>query len=115
VSAFGELPLYKTHEFERSVKKWFISQSNRRQAHFKEALQEVERNVWASFPFTNRVMQGLTINTSLSEPLNIKGDYLYASFMNEIVDSNYETSEFEEKLQPVNPTFNNDKDFRRDI
>lgn len=24
VSAFGDLPLYKSHEFEKSVKKWFV-------------------------------------------------------------------------------------------
>jgi len=25
VSAFGDLPLYKSHQFEKSVKAWFIS------------------------------------------------------------------------------------------
>ncbi len=35
VSAFGDLPLYKSHEFEKSVKKWFVSQLSKRQDDFK--------------------------------------------------------------------------------
>jgi hypothetical protein len=25
VSAFGDMPMYKTHDFERAVKRWFVS------------------------------------------------------------------------------------------
>jgi hypothetical protein len=35
VSAFGDLPLYKSHDFERSVKRWFTSQLVKRQTDFK--------------------------------------------------------------------------------
>lgn len=35
VSAFGELPLYKSHQFEKSVKKWLSGQLVKRQDDFK--------------------------------------------------------------------------------
>jgi hypothetical protein len=35
VSAFGNLPLYKSHQFEKAVKKWFVGQLAKRQDFFK--------------------------------------------------------------------------------
>lgn len=53
VSAFGDLPLYKSHQFEKSVKKWFMSQVSKRQADFKASLQTVERNIWKNVPLSH--------------------------------------------------------------
>lgn len=94
VSAFGDLPLYKSHEFEKSVKKWFINQLNKRQDDFKSQLQDVEKRIWANFPFTKEFIHGVTLNSSLSESLKFQGDYVIASFLNEF-DSSLEYSEFE--------------------
>ena len=38
VSAFGDLPLYKAHTFEQSVKTWFVGQISKRQNDFKTQL-----------------------------------------------------------------------------
>lgn len=45
VSASGSLPLYKSHDFEKAVKKWFVQQLNKRQGDFKVKLQEAERQL----------------------------------------------------------------------
>jgi hypothetical protein len=84
VSTFGELPLYKSHNFEKVVKKWFISQVTKRQSEFKSSLQAVEKNVWKNAPFSEKLFAGrVTLNNSLAESLRIQDDYLLASFLNE--------------------------------
>lgn len=114
VSAFGELPLYKSHQFEKAVKKWFVGQLTKRQGDFKTSLQEVEKNMWKNFPFTSQLVPMIQINSSLSEPLALKGDYLYASFINEFV-SPIDYSDLEEKLVIVEPKFSNENDFKKDV
>jgi len=52
VSAYGDLPLYQSHQFEKSVKNWFSSQITKRQQEFKTGLQLVEKNIWKSVPFS---------------------------------------------------------------
>jgi hypothetical protein len=55
----------------------------------------------------------LTLNTSLTEPMQIKGDHVYASFINEF--DNLAETDFEESLEIIKPEFNNDNDFKRDV
>jgi hypothetical protein len=114
VSAFGDLPLYKSHEFEASVKKWFVSQLSKRQADFKTQLQEAESNLWDNVPFSRKFFNGVTLNTSLSESLKFQGDYVVASFINEF-DSSLDYSDFEKQLVTANPQFSNANEFRRDV
>jgi hypothetical protein len=58
-------------------------------------------------------MNLLTLNTSLTEPLQIKGDHIYGSFINEF--DNLPDSDFEEKLSVIKPEFNADNEFKRDV
>jgi hypothetical protein len=114
VSAFGDLPLYKSHQFEKSVKNWFVSQISKRQQEFKTSLQAVEKNIWKNVPLSQKVvMDLLTLNTSLTEPMQIKGDHIYGSFINEF--DNFPESDFEENLEIIKPEFNNDNDFKKDV
>lgn len=50
-------------------------------------------------------MNLVTLNTSLTEPMQIKGDHIYSSFINEF-DNTVET-DFEESLVTVKPEFSN--------
>jgi hypothetical protein len=114
VSAFGDLPLYKSHQFEKSVKNWFTSQITKRQQEFKTSLQAVEKNIWKNVPLSQKVVLDLlTLNTSLTEPMQIKGDHIYGSFINEF--DNFPESEFEENLEIIKPDFNNDNEFKKDV
>lgn len=49
--------------------------------------------------------------------MELRGDYLYASFINEFVTKKYELdySYLEEKLKPIESSFSNDNSFRKDI
>ena len=77
-------------------------------------MQGVEKNVWQNLPMTQKILMGLvTLNTSLTEPMQIKGDHIYASFINEF-DNTVET-DFEEQLVIVKPEFSNDNAFRKDV
>jgi hypothetical protein len=58
-------------------------------------------------------MGAVTLNHSLAESLQIKGDHVYASFLQEL-DHPME-SDFEEKLVAVNPTFSDENEFKRDV
>ena len=58
-------------------------------------------------------MNLLTLNTSLTEPLQIKGDHIYASFINEF--DNLVETDFEESLEIIKPEFNNDNEFKKDV
>jgi hypothetical protein len=114
VSTFGDLPLYKTHQFEKSVKTWFVSQISKRQQEFKSSLQAVEKNIWKNAPMSQKlIMNLLTLNTSLTEPMQIKGDHIYGSFINEF--DNLAESDFEENLEIIKVEFNNDNEFKKDV
>ena len=114
VNAFGQLPLYKSHAFEQNVKKSFIKQLAKRQADLKDMLQVAERKLWDHFPFSQKFQGGVSLNSSLSEPMRIKGDHLHVSFMNEF--DQVDQSEFEIKPRHINPTFDTEnKDFNKDI
>jgi hypothetical protein len=45
--------------------------------------------------------------------MQIKGDHVYASFINEF--DNLAETDFEESLEIIKPEFNNDNDFKRDV
>lgn len=55
----------------------------------------------------------ITLNTSLTEPMTVKGDHIYASMINEF-DNLLET-DFEESLTLVKPEFSNGNEFRKDV
>mmetsp|Transcript_27462 Transcript_27462/g.20625 ORF Transcript_27462/g.20625 Transcript_27462/m.20625 type:complete len:231 (+) Transcript_27462:77-769(+) len=83
VNAKGDLPLYKTHNFELKVKEWFMKELSKREKDFKDVLQNMERYAWSQLPLSSQFYEGVTLNTSLAEPLVIKGDYIFGIFMNE--------------------------------
>jgi len=58
-------------------------------------------------------MYALTLNTSLIEPMEIKGDHVYGSFLNEF--DTFVESDFEDKLVLVKPEFSNSNEFKRDV
>lgn len=59
-------------------------------------------------------MSGVVLNSSLSESMKIKGDYVHVSFLNEF--DHVDQSDFETKPRHVNPTFNTEnKDFAKDL
>jgi hypothetical protein len=65
-------------------------------------------------PFSQKVILGmLTLNTSLTEPMQVKGDHVYGSFINEF--DNLAETDFEENLEVIKVEFNNDNDFKRDV
>ncbi|CDW76437.1 UNKNOWN [Stylonychia lemnae] len=114
VSAFGDLPLYQSHQFELAVKKWFVNQLNKRQGDFKTQLQAVEKSIWSQVDFTVNFFPGVSLNTSLSESLKFQGDSIQASFINEF-ETGVDYSEFEKQLVSVKPTFSNENAFKKDI
>ena len=55
----------------------------------------------------------ITLNTSLTEPMAITGDHVYASLINEF-DNTVDT-DFEESPVIVKPDFSNSNEFRKDV
>ena len=51
VSVSGDLPLYRSREFEAGIRKWMASQIAQREHDFRVALQKSEREIMASFAF----------------------------------------------------------------
>ena len=106
--------MYQSHNFEKAVKRWFVSQISKRQAEFKKSLQSVEQNVWRNVPFTQKLfLNKVTLNNSLSESMKIKGDHILVSFLNEF--DHQVDSDFEERLVSVQPEFSNENEFRKDV
>ena len=59
-------------------------------------------------------MSGVVLNSSLSESMKIKGDYVHVSFMNEF--DHLESQEFESSPRHINPTFETDDQlFKKDL
>ena len=55
----------------------------------------------------------MTLNSSLAEPMQIKDDYIHASFINEF--ENVDHSDFVKPLRQIKPTFSDENEFRKDI
>jgi hypothetical protein len=59
--------------------------------------------MWDSFPFSQNFAGRVQLNSSLSTPIAIIGDYLEAIFQNEF--ENIDHSEFGTQLRKINSTF----------
>ena len=51
IESTGDLPLYKTHQFEEGIKTWFLASLSEREKDFKSELQRSEREIMGSFNF----------------------------------------------------------------
>ena len=76
VNASGELPLYKSREFEKGVKKWMKREISQREKDFKIALQKSEREIMSSFAFKKEIGNDATAHSTLSETMQIDGDHV---------------------------------------
>ncbi len=113
VNALGDLPLYKSHGFEEQVKRWLVRELSKREKDFKDLLQQMELNAWNSFPLCTRFGDDVTMNSSLSESMQVKGDYILASFLNEI--ENVDHAEYKIPLRQIKSTFSEDNAFKKDM
>lgn len=71
-----------------------IRELKKREQEFKKILQEAEGKAWSNIPFSQKFFNGVVLNSSLSEPLSVKGDYIHATFMNEF--DNVDHSDFQQ-------------------
>ena len=82
----GELPLYKSYQFEQGIKTWMKSQMLHREREFKAALQRAEREIMRSFAFKKEISYALglagniTAHSTLSELMYLEDDFIVISF-----------------------------------
>ncbi len=73
----------------------------------------MEVNAWRSMPFSQSFYFNVTLNSSLAEPMEIKGDYIHAVFVNEF--DGLDHAEFEKPLRKIDSTFSQENKFRKDV
>ena len=59
--------------------------------------------VWEKVPFNQKFFTGVVLNTTLSESMKIKGDYIHASFMSEF--DNVDQNDFEKTPRHVKASY----------
>jgi hypothetical protein len=113
VSAQGDLPLYRSHQFETGVKKWMTLQIAQRENEFKNALQSAERQIMSSFAFKKDLPMGATAHSSLSETMALEGDHVIISY-----DTDFEgadLNELSQKMRRIKPRFSDESHYMRDV
>lgn len=64
--------------------------------------------------YSQEFYTGVILNSSLSESMQMKGDYILASFMNEF--ENLNDDEFEKPLREIKPpSFSDENDYKQDM
>lgn len=85
VSLFGNLPMYKSHEFESKIKRKLISILSQNNDLVIDTLKVLERYFFDQIPFKQTLFGGVYIQTSLADEIKVTDDYIEVSLMNELV------------------------------
>lgn len=57
VSTFGDLPLYKAHNFEEQIRQALFHQEGFISSQLADSLQKVERHLWTRFPSKYKLLE----------------------------------------------------------
>ena len=113
VNAEGDLPLYKSHQFETGIKKWMTLQIAQRENEFKNALQSAERQIMSSFAFKKDLAMGAVAYSSLSETMALEGDHVVINYDTEFEGA--DLNELSQKMRRVKPKFSDESHYMRDV
>jgi len=83
VDVAGDLPLYKSREFEDAVKKWMNAEMSKREGEFKAALQKSEREIMSSFAFKKNMPMGASAHSTMSETMVLDGEHIVVNYVTE--------------------------------
>ena len=109
----GELPVYKTHRFEESIKKWMISSLKERETDFKLQMQFSEREIMQTFAFKKEINSNAAAHSTLSETMNLEDDHVVISYRTEFEGVDLEP--VKGKMRKVDPAFSNEPAFMKDV
>lgn len=109
----GDLPVYKSHEFEESIKKWLTDSLKEREDDFKIQLQLSERQIMQSFAFKKEITDTATAHSSLSETMSLDNDHALISYHTEF--SGTDLDPIKSKMRKVNPEFSNEPNLMKDV
>eukprot|EP00356_Strombidium_inclinatum_P013346 CAMPEP_0170482128 /NCGR_PEP_ID=MMETSP0208-20121228/2281_1 /TAXON_ID=197538 /ORGANISM="Strombidium inclinatum, Strain S3" /LENGTH=692 /DNA_ID=CAMNT_0010754929 /DNA_START=16 /DNA_END=2091 /DNA_ORIENTATION=- len=113
VKVEGGLPLYKSKQFEESVKKWMAKQMMQRESEFKAALQQTEREIMSSFAFKKTMPLGTTAHSSLSETMTLEGDNIVINYVTEF--TGLDLNELQKGMRTIHPKFSDELQHSRDV
>lgn len=109
----GDLPVYKTHKFEESIKKWMTESLSEREKDFKLQMQISERQIMQSFAFKKEITNNAAAHSTLSETMALDDDHLLISYQTEFEGKDLDP--IKKKLRRINPSYSNDAKFMKDV
>lgn len=109
----GDLPVYKTHRFEESIKKWLTDSLKEREEDFKLQMQFSERQIMQTFAFKKEINENAAAHSSLSETMNLDDDHVYISYHTEFEGKDLEP--IKGKMRKVDTAYSNEPAFMKDI
>ena len=115
VSVSGDLPLYRSREFEAGIRKWMASQIAQREHDFRVALQKSEREIMASFAFKQELAHGSTAHATLSETMGLDGDHVVISYTTVFEGPGFDRSSTARQMRTVDAEYSNEANFMRDV
>lgn len=77
VNVNGDMPVYRTSQFERAIRDWIKNSIKAREADFKAGLQKAEREVMRSFKLEKETTFSKTATSTLGEQMALKGDHVH--------------------------------------
>jgi len=113
VDAKGDLPLYRSHQFEEGIKAWMINQISLREKDFKAAMQLSEREIMQSFAFKHEINMDASAHSSLSETMSLTEDHALISYNTEFEGKDLDS--MKKKLRRVDPAYSDEPEFMKDI
>ena len=113
VDAEGDLPLYKSRQFEEAIKKWLISAISQREKDFKVAMQMSEREIMESFTFKKEFDEG-SAHHSLKNSMKLDENHVVVHFDTEFTGNDLESSR--NLLRQIPQIgFSDENEFMRDL
>lgn len=108
VSTFGDLPLYKAHKFEDSIKNTLVKNSESIKKDFRAALQKAENHMWTRFPWDDQPIPKVHVETNLSENIDITEEFMEFDFQSDV--KGVDQQHFPKPLRYIEPEFDQTSD-----
>lgn len=113
VSMFGNLPMYKSHEFESKIKRKLVQLLMTNNDLVTDTLKHLERYFLEQIPFKQNLFGRVYIQNSLSDSIIVTDDYIEVGLISELYG--LDQNEFKLPLRKIKPTFSSDTKFKKDI
>lgn len=113
VSLFGNLPMYKSHEFESKIKRKLVSILVGNNDLVIDTLKHLEKYFFDQIPFKQNLFGPVYIQNSLSDNIKVSDDYIEIGLISELYG--LDQNEFKVPLRKIRPTFSEEQKFKKDV